>query len=372
MKTSSSLNLRRLTDDELVVRVKELAGQHRNTTVELILHLAELESRGLHLRASYGSLFEYCCDALRLSESEAYARIKAARAVGRFPVLIEMLERGDVNLTTVRLLAPLLTASNHLAVLESARGLPKRDVERLVARLDPRPDVPERIRKLPTPAAPPMLSPPIATAGAAPSLLPPAPPVGDAPTAVVAAVPPPRPAVVQPLSPERYKLQVTIGGETLEKLEQARDRLRHAVPSGDAAEILDRALAALLEALDKKQRAATDQPRPSSGAQPGSRHIPAEVTRTVYQRDEGRCAYVGPEGRRCTETALLERHHIDPYVEGGPPVVPNIALRCRQHNAYEWKRHLAARHEDEERWRALPGGRILRAPTSATGSGTRS
>jgi len=47
------------------------------------------------------------------------------------------------------------------------------------------------------------------------------------------------PVAVTPLSPDRYKFQLTIGGDTLEKLRLAKDMLGHAIPSGDDATILD-------------------------------------------------------------------------------------------------------------------------------------
>ena len=51
----------------------------------------------------------------------------------------------------------MLTTQNHLAVLAEAKYRSKIEVERIVARLDPKPDVPSTIRKLPppTPAGPP-------------------------------------------------------------------------------------------------------------------------------------------------------------------------------------------------------------------------
>jgi hypothetical protein len=140
---------------------------------------------------------------------------------------------------------------------------------------------------------------------------------------------------VAALSPDRYRLQVTIAGETLEKLRLAQDMLRHAIPSGDEAAILDRALTALLANLAKEKFAATDRPRPSRGAPSGSRHVPAEVKRAVWLRDLGRCAFVGTGGRRCAERAFLEFHHVQPYAAGGEASVGNIQLRCRRHNDYE-------------------------------------
>ena len=138
-----------------------------------------------------------------------------------------------------------------------------------------------------------------------------------------------------PLAPDRYKVQVTIGGETLEKLRLAKDLLRHAVPSGDEAVIFDRALTALLSDLAQKKFAASERPRPAPPSRPGSRTIPAELKRRVWLRDLGRCAFVAATGRRCTERAFLEFHHVEPYALGGEATLANIQLRCRSHNAYE-------------------------------------
>ena len=129
MRTDVLASVRRLPDDELVARVEDLAGRERGAVATLIAHLAELELRDLHLKAGHGSLFVYCRDVLALSELDSYARTAAVRAIRRFPVILDMLEDGAVNLTTVRLLAPHLTSENHRAVLESARGKRKLQVE---------------------------------------------------------------------------------------------------------------------------------------------------------------------------------------------------------------------------------------------------
>jgi len=320
MPSDRIVSLKQLSDDELEARMKSLAARERGDTAELIAHLAELDTRDLHLRSGHGSLFAYCRDALHLSEHEAYNRMEAARAARRFPVVLDLLVEGAVNLTTVRLLAPHLTADNHQEVLESARGKRKSAVEVLVARLAPWPDVPPSLRRLPTPRLSP--SPPAASPGVA---------YTSAPSPVFRPAPP----ATVPLAEDRYKVQFTIGAATVEKLRLAKDMLRHAIPSGDEALLFDRALTVLLAELAKRKFAATDHPRPSGGTAPGSRHIPAEVKRAVWLRDLGVCAFVGTNGRRCTGRAFLEFHHVRPYAAGGEPTVSNVQLRCRSHNGYE-------------------------------------
>jgi hypothetical protein len=281
-----------LNDLDLEARLAELAAHLRHTTVELIVHVAELEGRDLHLRQGYGSLFVYCRDVLALSEHDAYRIVAASRAVRRFPAILELLEQGAINLTTVKLLAPYLTVENHRRVLEIARGKKRAQVEEIVAMLVPQPDVPPAIAR-----------------GLA----------GD----------------VVPLSPERFGLQLTINADTAEKLWLAKDMLCHAIPSSDNAAVLERALCALLAELAKTKFANTDRPRESHEAGTGSRHIPAQVKREVWLRDLGRCAFVGSAGHRCNERGFLEFHHLQPYAAGGTPTAQNIQLRCRRHNAYE-------------------------------------
>jgi hypothetical protein len=247
-------------------------------------------------------------------------------------VILEMLAEGAVSLTNARLLAPHLTPENHRSVLASARGKRKFDIEEIVARLAPRPEVATSVRKLPTARAAqgtarldaPSVASSLSAAATAQATV--AAPVLSTPSAPVV-----------PLAEDRYTLQMTISGDTLRKLHLANDMLRHALPSGDDAAIVDRALATLLTELAREKFGATDRPGPARQTAPTSRHIPAAVRRTVWVRDLGSCAFKGADGRRCGERAFVEFHHVRPFATGGEPTVSNIELRCGRHNRYEAK-----------------------------------
>jgi hypothetical protein len=325
-----------LSNTELLARVTHLAEREREATASLIAHLAELDARRLYLAEGCSSLFTYCTQVLHLSEHAAYGRIEAARAVRRFPVILERLGDGSVTLTTVGQLASHLTPETHQDLLDMARHKSKRQVEELVARLRPQPAVPASVRRLPTASH--TTAQPTAPADAAASSQ----PAGDAQAVAsprlpspALAPPPARPAVVAPLAPQRYKVQFTASAETCEKLRLAQALLRHQIPDGDLGTIVDRALTALAQDLAKQKFAATDRPRRGRGTAPGSRHIPAEVKRAVWLRDGGRCAFMSHDGRRCTERGFLEFHHVAPYGAGGESTADNIQLRCRAHNGYE-------------------------------------
>ena len=345
-----------LSDAALLAEAVRAAGDERRATADLVALLAEVDARRLYLGQGYPSLFAWCTGALQLSEPAAYSRITAARAARRHPMILRLLADGDVTLTTVTLLAAHLTDENHEAVVDAARHKSKRDVERLVASLVPQPDIPSSVRKVPS--APLRTSARLLdeTGPTAADRTSPAAPDAPLPEALHSMnaspdaragrqqVAPAAPAhsVVAPLASDRYLLKITLTAEARNKLDRARDLLRHAVPSGDPAVIVDRALTVLVEQLEKSRRAAVRRPRARPHAPKTSRHVPASVKRAVWARDDGRCAFVGTDGR-CRETGWLELHHVVPFARGGPTTAENLELRCRAHNAYEAERDFGAR-----------------------------
>ena len=324
-----------LPDHQLLVEVKRLAHAERGATAALIASLAEVDARRLYLGQGCSSLFTYCTRVLHLSEHAAYGRIEAARAARRCPRVLEAMASGSVTLTTVTLLAPHLTVENEGDLLASADH--KSDIEHIVAALKPKPDVAATIRKVPmrtvTPASPQapvsattLLSEHAVAPDTSGVLAPAASPALSVPQLIAPFAPPARAAVIAPLAAERYKVQFTVGRETHDKLRRAQDLLRHALPTGDPAEIFDRALTLLVEHLEKTKLADTKRPRTARPVIDGSRHIPAVVRRAVWQRDKGRCGFVGSAGR-CAERGWLEFHHVVPYADGGAATVENIVLR---------------------------------------------
>ncbi len=351
MQNDILASLHQLPDAALVAQVKQLIGRERGVTAEIVAHLAELDTRDVHLRHGRSSLYVYCRDVLGLSEWEAYNRIEVGRAARRFPVILDLLGNGAVSFTAVRLLAPHLTADNHREILEAARGKTKSEVEKMVAGLSPRPDVGFSVRRIGEAKSPTHVTVTVAEStdpgGDAPSVagdLPPA----ETPPVFPAVQPAPSPAnrPVTPLSPDRYKLQLTISGETVEKLRLAQDMLGHAIPSGDEAAVLDRALSALLAELARRKFAETSKPGRSRQRTPGARTPSAAVKRTVWVRDLGRCAFIATGGRRCNERRFVEFHHVDPHALGGEASVDGIQLRWRRHNDYEGRLYFGSRRPD--------------------------
>jgi hypothetical protein len=134
---------------------------------------------------------------------------------------------------------------------------------------------------------------------------------------------------------------------THDKLRLAQGLLSHAVPVGDLAQVIDRALDALISQLevrrlgvstrDLRREGAGSEGPSSEGAAP-SRYIPAAVRRAAWERDGGRCTFVSITGGRCRSRIYLEFDHVEPFARGGKATVDNIRLRCRAHNQYEAER----------------------------------
>ena len=394
------------SNQQLVDGAKHLSGRHRKVTAHLIAHLAEIYARKLHVAERFSYLGDYCVGALGMSEDEGHRRAHAAALAYKYPVILDMLFEGSIHLSTLRIIGKCLTPQNYRRVLEEARGKNKDELEHLAAALDPKPDVPTVLRKLPQPE-PEQSEVPQGLVEFASEAIADAETVGgpevvttaakavettvesfspSSETSAVPVTPPSRPkASMRPLSPERYNLQLTINKETHDALRELQDLLRHQVPNGDLVTILQDTIIERRDrvkrqkfGLTKRSRKATEQeswiedanteaavgaveqepfapgrleaqsgliaPGRSEGqlnaiargrSQVNSRHIPAAVKRAVWQRDKGRCAFLGRTGKRCSATGRLEFHHVHAYAMGGPATVENIALRCRTHNAYE-------------------------------------
>ena len=319
-------SVQHLSDSDLLAETQHLVRDEQQLIARLLALLGEVDARRLYLGQSCSSLFTYCTQILHLSEHAAYHRMEAARIARQFPVILDMVADGALTLTNIRLLAPRLTRDNHLELLKAARHKSKLEVQLQIAALAPRPAERALLRKLPTPTR-------VETAEPVPSSAPTLP--KEAHPAAAAIVSAPRPTIA-PLAPDRYLLKITVSDVTKAKLRRAQDLIRHAVPNGDPAVIIDRALTVLVEQLERTKIAATPCPRRAGGPPKTirSRRVPAAVRRAVWHRDGGRCAFVGANGR-CTETGCLEFHHLRPFADGGSTTVDNLQLRCRAHNAHE-------------------------------------
>jgi len=312
-------------------RLADLLSREQVALADFLLALADFDKRRLWEPLGYTSLWHYLHRELGLSKGTAHYRQVAAGLVARYPDVEAALRDGRLCITSVIELARVLTPENRAEVLPRFFHRSKQEARAVAVELCPREVVPRRevvtapIVQPVEPCTP--LAPPVLAASASP-----------APTPAPAA----RPAV-EPLTADLRRLHVTVSRRFLEKLEAAKDALSHASPGADAEAILEAGLDLIL-AQQAKRRAQVEKPRKARPPAEGSDHVSAEVRRTVWTRDEGRCQWRLDSGDICGSTHRPELDHIQPKARGGSSTVGNLRVLCSVHN------DLAARLAYGERW----------------------
>jgi len=304
-----------MNDDDLISTTRELTRNSNGVEADLLLYLGEIDARKIYRERASPSMIAFCMREFNFSEGAAFNRITVARAVRKIPAMLDALRSGAVHLTGLRLLIPHLDEESHDKILALAAGKSKREIEELAASLSPKPREPDQVRKLPNREL----------ALAAPC---------DAAAAVAAPREERRP-VIAPLSADTFKIKFTGSRAFRDKLRQAQDLLRHRIPNGDLEQIFEKGLDLLIAKVLKERFAVGRKPRRESAPGPivsASHEPPDPMKREVYERDEGRCAFVDEHGNRCPETGFLEFDHVEGYARTHVHDAKTGRLLCRVHN----------------------------------------
>ena len=403
-----------LSDNALLAQTRKLAHLEQQLQVTVIDHLREIHTRRLYLSRGFSSLFDYVVRELGYTDSAAARRINTMHLCAEFEEVREGLQDGSFTLSTA-------------AQLQSAFDRQKRNRQRRGRGpvVGSGPAVP-RQESLLTPSATvqPLEPAPVLDGSARQALVTQA--AGKSTRQVqelLAGVDPELtvPAdKVRPLGTGRYEMKVVIDAECHRGLERLRGLLSHVDPHMTLGQLVGRLAREGLDRHDpgrppRRQRAgsrpvsgdqtsaakkkaafggaatpaertpsqpaakgfapanspasrdggltsaAKSQRNPGGGAgsaprrpaQPArsvtsppkrsasnSRAIPMAIKRRVWQRDDGRCSYVDPRtGRRCASRHLLQIDHQIPYALGGSAEPGNLRLLCFAHHRHRHRGH---------------------------------
>ena len=330
---------RQLDDESLRRDLRFLAQREHHSLATLLIHLGEYDRRRLSEEEGYQSTYSYCVKCLGYDESGAYRRIQAARVCKRYPHILDYIITGELSLSSLLLLSPVLTDTNHVELVSQARGKSKRELETHLAELEPRPATPDAYHRMP---APPMWMPSAAANTASPT-------ESSYPLELTGALAsPPAGAwqAVMPLSLERVRVGFDAAVALMQLINRAKLILRHKYPEGRLEDVLREALEILIDRKDPESRlglqvgeiggeiAPPPSPEPRFlAAWRGGRYIPARVKRAVWQRDDGRCTWRSDDGIWCGSRDALEFDHFRPFAKGGrSDDARNVRLLCRMHN----------------------------------------
>jgi 5-methylcytosine-specific restriction endonuclease McrA len=342
-------SLKRLSDKELIGRLRQLIRKERALTLEILPHLAEVDRRELYVRWGYSSLTDYCISHLGYCESKAWRRVCAARVISRFPVVYDLLETEQLTFSAVIAAASTLTPQNKTELLKRIVGKSQSEVKRVAAEYKPPQQIPDQAR--PTVVVKTSVAEALPVAGASPvgAGEPALPKVGEIPPRsegkkLTSDERPPK----QAISYERmYDIRFAGDEELLELMKWMRSHLSGRYPTGASyQEMFKFALRYVREREDPAKRAERRKKRqtkqktskksaPKAAKSARTRHIPAKEQDKVWVRDKGQCAFMGPGGKRCNATHNLQFDHYPvPYARGGPNIACNLRLLCGKHNRF--------------------------------------
>jgi hypothetical protein len=321
-----------LSDHDLVRETRTLAAKERAVTIELILHIAEIEYRRLY-KPGHAYMAHWCMAELEMSESAAYKRVHAGRAARRYPVVLAALRDGRLHLSDLIELEPHLSPATVNELVTAAAHRSRREIERMLAERYPSPRrpttfttvavIPAAMAEAPAPAA---LASPRATL--------------ETPNSLQISFSPGRTAEAAPSATgsgpklEVIRLITDLSGETKAKLDRVVALLSHAIPSGDIPQVLDRVLDLAIAALEKQKCGARERPRAARASADPS-YVPPEAKRILWAKHQARCAI-------CGSARFLEVDHIVPVARGGTSEPSNLRLLCRDCNRAEAARVFGA------------------------------
>lgn len=119
MRTNASL--RSLSDPDLLTQFGDLVRGDAKQLGALLRHIDEIDRRQLWAKAGFPSMFAFCVERYHFSDSMAGKRIAVARIARRYPMMFDMIARGELHLSGIMCLRKHLTDDNHAEVLAEAK-----------------------------------------------------------------------------------------------------------------------------------------------------------------------------------------------------------------------------------------------------------
>lgn len=263
------MNLKYLTDQQLLNDTKTLVKEERKATAALLHYLKEIEARKLYSELRYPSLFKYLIEELGYSAAAAMRRIEASKLLAEIPELQSKIEEGTITLTNISKAADkfkqieVIDTNFKKEILQAIENTSTRTCDKILDDIV----VPGRISI--------------------------------------------------PIPPPIYHIIFT--EDNFRKFTYIRDLLAHQKLNRDT--IIGRILDEATIAFEKKRFNLGTEAQESDS---NSRYIPAGLKKTIFERDK-KCT-------KCGSTYALQIDHIKPFALGGKTTKRNLRLLCRNCN----------------------------------------
>lgn len=295
-----------LTDDDLEKSLLVRRGTERETDARVVEELVEVDRRKMYLRRACSNLTRYCVERLGYSHRAAGRRVGAARLTQRYPCIPDMLRRGDIDLSNLEVISPVLKAPEDEARLHAVAGKSRFEIERLVAGWAPQPAFEATTVEV-----------------------------------VVDTLQAQRPAALpKPINTRKIRVVLCLEMEVGDDIEFLRDNERHLIPDGDINKVVTKALKERRKVIEGRKYGKVQKPQrklrvvpPAEAVAAEEKRSPGRATRRAVTNLVGvRCCYRSDDGHRCSQTGWLEQDHIIRVADGGLTNATNLQWYCRAHN----------------------------------------
>ena len=298
----------------------QIAKELNRNEYLMIEILQKIDEQKIYRAMKFKSLFQYATLALSLSNERAYNFIRVMRCAREVSKLQEALKHGIVTLSKARKISSVVTNENADDWIGRCKTLTQRQLERLVAKTDPKSQVQEGTRFI---------------------------------------------------SESLLELKAVVSVETELMLKRVEDLLcqsaGHAVSKDEVLKKMAQIFLYKNDPIEKAKRAMVKKVQKDSksgvGECPSSRRpstgesletnkdqsqrlvfkkrveqrppIPATLKHEATLRDHGQCQEINPDGSRCHDSRWVDLHHVIPVSHGGQNTINNLITLCRSHHQLE-------------------------------------
>lgn len=288
----------KLSNDELLLEIRSKAKHEQKLTFEIIELIREVGERRLFLQLGYSSLFDFVTKDLGYEPSSAMRRIQAARVVDQIPEVKSKIEDGSLSLSVISQVQSFfkreestkgtkLSKDQKIEILNIVQNKTTREAERELAKLSP-----EAVKRTESERV---------------------------------------------ISENLTELKIVIDKDLKEQLDELKLLWSHQNPNLTYADLIRLMVKKLnktkaSEGVSARAGDLVSLPAPVVA----KRHIPSQVRRYVWTRDQGCCQFKDPSsGRKCQSKYQVQIDHIHRFRDGGLSTPENLRLLCRAHN--QWR-----------------------------------
>lgn len=293
------MNLKHLSDDQLISKTKLLAKQERELLTEVLHHLSEVGRRRLFSVLKYKSLFDYAVKELGYSDDQAYRRVKAAELLQQVPEIEQKIESGTLTLANLSVVASAIrmssekrndskvvkcSASEVRKIVGLVEGKSKREAESILVKeqiLEAQDLKPEKVRQ-----------------------------IGDS-----------------------AEIRMTLNKEMLDTIQQLKSMMAHSDPNITTAELFKKLCDEKLNSLVAKRRGVKIAKNFKKQCRQSTK-VDVELDKKVSKQERLRFVWskANQKCENCESQFALEVDHIFPKAKGGGNDLENLRILCRSCN----------------------------------------